>query len=107
MPPFVLWKDRQRAIGEIMTDTDKNNGELICMQYSKFRRRWKANDFTLRTWFRVIPEAIQYLVDVETGVSGARENAVDSQNTLNTQSTLAAQRANRAHVLKIRLRCLA
>lgn len=101
---FVLWKDRQRAIGEIMTDQDKTSGERICMEYSEFRRRWKEDDSTLHTWFRGIPEGIQFLVDARYGVNDLGPgDFANSRNIPGTQSTLSDQGAGRALVLKIRL----
>ena len=101
MQSFVLWKDRQRAIGEIMAaSTDQTSGEPICMEYSEFRRRWKADDAALHTWFRGIPEGIQYLVDARYGVGSSR----DGPGT--TRSTLADPGGGGAVVLKVRLVCL-
>jgi hypothetical protein len=70
-----------------MTDTDKSTKEMICMEYSEFRRRWKENDSTLHTWLRVIPEAIQYLVDAEAGDDGTSENIASSHNPPGTQKS--------------------
>ncbi len=101
MLSFVLWKDRQRAIGEIMASTDKTSGEPICMEYSEFRRRWKADDAVLHTWFRGIPEGIQFLVDARYG---AGESAVGGSREIpGTRSTLTDPGAGGAMELKIRL----
>lgn len=42
-PLFILFKGQQRAIGEIMTvrDNDGEDGELLCMGYSEFTKKWK------------------------------------------------------------------
>ncbi len=97
---FVLWKDRQRAIGEIMATTDPATNEPICMEYSEFRQRWKAADAVLHSWFRGIPEGIQFLVDARYG---AGEGNVGSRDIPGTRSTLTDPGAGGTMVLKVRL----
>ncbi|GIJ90061.1 hypothetical protein Asppvi_009010 [Aspergillus pseudoviridinutans] len=43
VPYFILFKGHQRAIGEIMTvrDNSSADGELFCMGYSDFTKKWK------------------------------------------------------------------
>lgn len=82
---FVLWKDHQRAIGEVMA-TEKGDG-LLCMDFSEFTNRWKDEErqgakpkhytqllvaedkdgqeanFPLHTWLGVIYKDIKFIVD--------------------------------------------
>ena len=42
--PGMLMKSHQVAIGEIMTVRDEKQGELFCMGFSAFTKRWKAEE---------------------------------------------------------------
>ncbi|KAI0977408.1 hypothetical protein F4678DRAFT_412941 [Xylaria arbuscula] len=93
--PFVLWKDHQRAIGEIMTKWDENRHELTCMDFTEFTNRWKAEDPALHTWFRPISEGIRSLVPVAETTAEA--------NTLQAPIAYRVCTACKAYQLKMRL----
>jgi len=106
---FILWKDHQKAIGEIMTVKGESENELICMGFSEFTRQWKGKDSTLRTWFRTIEEAIDGLVegthvvknapDIESGTEA--ENRLNAKNTTEPEVSAAEDAVDRARKMKV------
>ncbi|KAN0075733.1 hypothetical protein V8E54_007003 [Elaphomyces granulatus] len=92
---FVLWKDHQRAIGEVMV-TEKGD-ELLCIDFSEFTNRWKDEErqgaepkhytqllvaqdrdwreanFPLHTWLGAIYKDIKFLVDEPDNNTAAKE----------------------------------
>lgn len=86
--PFMLWKDHQAAIGELMSVRDAD-GELFCMGFSEFTQKWKnadgADDRTdnpdveFRRWFSSVNRGIHALVAArhrEDGRAGNRMRRV-------------------------------
>jgi hypothetical protein len=82
--PFVLWKDHQRAMGEVMTKRDEK-GDLTCMDFIEFSRLWKSRDPSLQ-WFHGIHEAIHYLVPSSAGPNN-NNNASKVQDPPATSGT--------------------
>jgi len=52
--PFTLWRGSQMAIGEMMTE--KDDGELFCMGYLSFTKKWSEDEF--RRWFYAVETGI-------------------------------------------------
>ncbi|KAJ5461270.1 uncharacterized protein N7458_002822 [Penicillium daleae] len=67
VPLFILFKGHQRAIGEIMTvREDGKDGELLCMGYSEFSKKWKkAEDITSRYGSAISRNARDHPEDAE------------------------------------------
>ena len=83
--PFLLWKDHQTAIGELMSVRDKD-GELYCMGFSEFTRMWKNADVAddkdhesniqFRKWFSSVERGIPSLAAARHQENGRAGNRV-------------------------------
>lgn len=113
---FVLWKDHQRAMGEVMTKRDESSEELLCMEFSEFTTQWKDEDHILRNWFRAVPNAIRTLVaagryareaENMTWNTSEAQNPSEGENGPALGDTIEASRrarhALKAYEFKIRL----
>jgi len=69
---FVLWRDHQRAIGEIMTEKVGDTNELVCINYTKFLAEWREEG-TVCTWLSPVSTAIERLVKDKFGHDHAAE----------------------------------
>jgi hypothetical protein len=74
--PFLLWKDHQTAIGELMSVRDED-GEWYCMGFSEFTRMWKNADVAgdkaqdpnvdFRKWYGSVERGIPSLAAARHG----------------------------------------
>ena len=79
--PFILWKGKQLAIGEIMTV--KEDDQHFCMGYSDFHVKW-TEDKEFQRWFHTLTDGITVIADAR--VSG--EDSVPDQRLRRIQHLL-------------------
>jgi hypothetical protein len=60
--PFMLWRGQQMAIGEMMTVTAGDQGELYCMGFAAFAVKYNS-DPAFKKWFHPIETGITLLVE--------------------------------------------
>lgn len=92
---LVLWKDHQRAIGEIMTMKDYKDGELVCMDFIQFTKLWKENS-PQKVWFETVSRAIDALASAAAATR--THTPLDESSTQGSVCPLA--------ILRIRIRHL-
>jgi hypothetical protein len=61
---FMLWYGQQIGIGEVMSVTNENSKELVCMGYAQFEARYrseKEEDKKFTHWFKPVEDGIDCL----------------------------------------------